>query len=204
MCSRCSTYGVSSTTHSWSTTKAATCTATGTSTCSRCSQTKSIASLGHSYTSKSTTSTYLKSSATCTSAAVYYYKCSRCTAKGTSTYTSGNALGHTGYSGKYPSCTRSVNCTRCGGVVYAKLNCGANGNNNNYTNIHIEDDGILFWHECHVFDVCCNSDGTTTCWRYIRKTGKMSYCNNKTVSADRHLQPSEVPGLPSNWKDMDY
>ena len=66
-------------------TTAATCTAAGTSTCSNCSQTKAIAQKSHSYTTKSTTSTYLKSAATCTSAAVYYYKCSRCDEAGTTT-----------------------------------------------------------------------------------------------------------------------
>lgn len=53
-----------------------------------------IAPLGHSFTSQSTTSTYLRSSASCTAAATYYYKCSRCTEKGTSYYSSGSALGH--------------------------------------------------------------------------------------------------------------
>ncbi|MBQ9280568.1 MAG: InlB B-repeat-containing protein, partial [Clostridia bacterium] len=48
---------------------------------------------GHDFTSQTTTSTYLKSAATCTDKAVYYYKCSRCTVKGTNTYESGSALG---------------------------------------------------------------------------------------------------------------
>ena len=49
----------------------------------------------HSYTSKTTTSAYLKSAANCTSPAVYYYKCSCCDEKGTETFTNGSALGHT-------------------------------------------------------------------------------------------------------------
>lgn len=71
-----------------------TATCTSQAKCSKCGAAYGNAK-GHSFTSKSTTSTYLKSGATCTSAAVYYYKCSRCTAKDTSTYTSGSALGHT-------------------------------------------------------------------------------------------------------------
>ena len=64
----------------------ATCTEKGTSkyTCSSCGYSytsQDIAALGHSYNTKDTSSTYLKSAATCTDAAVYYYKCDRCTAK---------------------------------------------------------------------------------------------------------------------------
>ncbi len=47
----------------------------------------------HSYTEKSTASGYLKSSATCTQAPVYYYSCV-CGEKSSSTFTSGSALGH--------------------------------------------------------------------------------------------------------------
>ena len=48
----------------------------------------------HSFTQKNTNSEYLASSATCTQAATYYKSCS-CGAKGTDTFTSGEALGHT-------------------------------------------------------------------------------------------------------------
>ena len=58
----------------------------------------------HDYTSKTTTSTYLRTAATCTTAATYYYKCSRCTAKGTGYYSSGSALGH-----NWQTATTSVN-----------------------------------------------------------------------------------------------
>lgn len=61
--------------------------------CANCGIVMSSA-LGHDFTETVVSDTYLKSSATCTSPAVYYYKCSRCTTKGTSTYTSGSALGH--------------------------------------------------------------------------------------------------------------
>lgn len=47
----------------------------------------------HSFTIQNTGDVYLKSSATCTSPAVYYKSCS-CGEKGTATFTSGVALGH--------------------------------------------------------------------------------------------------------------
>ena len=81
-----------------SSTTAADCTKTGstTYTCTKCGHTytDTIPALGHNYTEQNTDSAYLKSDATCTDAAVYYYKCSRCTAKGSNTFSYGSALGH--------------------------------------------------------------------------------------------------------------
>lgn len=48
----------------------------------------------HSYSVKEVSSKYLKSAMTCTSQAVYYYKCSGCSAKGTGTYKAGSYAGH--------------------------------------------------------------------------------------------------------------
>ena len=48
----------------------------------------------HSYTEKNTDAKYLKSAATCTAKAVYYYSCS-CGEKGTETFESGETLAHT-------------------------------------------------------------------------------------------------------------
>lgn len=53
-----------------------------------------IAALGHNYTVESTDATYLRTSASCTAAATYYHKCSRCTSKGTTYWTHGSASGH--------------------------------------------------------------------------------------------------------------
>lgn len=57
---------------------------------------KTVAALGHNWqTATTSTNNGLKSSATCTEAAVYYQKCSRCSEKDTSKYnTVGSALGH--------------------------------------------------------------------------------------------------------------
>ena len=48
----------------------------------------------HSYTEKNTDAKYLKSAATCTAKAVYYYSCS-CGEKGSETFESGETLAHT-------------------------------------------------------------------------------------------------------------
>ncbi len=48
----------------------------------------------HSYTEKNTAAKYLKSAATCTAKAVYYYSCS-CGEKGSETFESGETLAHT-------------------------------------------------------------------------------------------------------------
>jgi len=84
-------------------------------------QTDEGSKLAHSYTEKNTSTTYLKTAATCTSPAVYYYKCATCTAKGTATYTYGSSLGHSygaptyTWSG-YTSCTAKRTCSRCSNV----------------------------------------------------------------------------------------
>ncbi len=70
--------------------------------------------LGHNPTVQSVSSTYLKSSATCTSPAVYYYKCSRCTTAGSNTYTYGskNSSNHVG--GTTTKTTKAATCTSTG------------------------------------------------------------------------------------------
>ncbi|MCR5690055.1 MAG: hypothetical protein K6G71_07390, partial [Clostridiales bacterium] len=83
-----------------SVTSPATCLNNGTTTyyCNTCGVvTNSIPdppALNHDFSSQTVTADYLKSAATCTSPAVYYYKCSRCSEKGTATYSYGSALNH--------------------------------------------------------------------------------------------------------------
>lgn len=73
----------------------------------------------HNFTSKTTTDVYLKSAATCTEAAVYYYKCTNCSEKGTETYVHGSELGHEMHTvgGISPSTGEGYDdyqqCTRC-------------------------------------------------------------------------------------------
>ena len=67
--------------------------------CKRCYRviSEAIPALGHDTDGRIMTSEYLKSAATCTSAAVYYKSCSRCGEKSSSTFTSGSkdASNHT-------------------------------------------------------------------------------------------------------------
>ena len=72
----------------------------------------------HSFTQENTGSEYLASSATCTQAATYYISCS-CGAKGTETFTSGEALGHTpGADWKHDNgSTHWKLCENCGAKV---------------------------------------------------------------------------------------
>ena len=77
----------------------------------------------HDFRSKVTTPEYLFSEATCTEAAIYYYKCLTCNEKGSMTYTSGRPLGHS-YGAyqitKVATCgeigEQQRNCTRCGDI----------------------------------------------------------------------------------------
>ena len=78
----------------------------------------------HTYDQKSTASKYLKSDATCTSAAVYYYSCS-CGEKGTSTFTSGSVGSHA-YNQQNTSDTylKSAATEQSPAVYYYSCACG--------------------------------------------------------------------------------
>ena len=79
----------------------------------------------HFYNQKNTSSEYLKSSATCTSAAVYYYSC-ECGEIGTSTFISGSNLSHV-YDQRYTSSVylkSSATCTSPAEYYYS-CECGA-------------------------------------------------------------------------------
>ena len=74
----------------------------------------------HSYTVKNTSAKYLKTEATCTEPAVYYYSCSQCIAKGSETFQHGAPLGHdmgAWTQTKAPTCTETGSekrdCSRC-------------------------------------------------------------------------------------------
>ena len=61
--------------------------------CERCDQEYGSV-LNHVYTDEDVAPEYLKSEANCTSPAVYYKNCATCDAKGTATFTDGDALPH--------------------------------------------------------------------------------------------------------------
>ncbi len=118
-------------THIWDsgeTTKAATCTEEGkieyACTYNGCTATKTetVSALEHRYTKQDTSSQYLKTGATCTSTAVYYYSCVDCGAKGTSTFEYGSVLGHDFDEG---TVTTAATCTTTGVKTYTCTNCGA-------------------------------------------------------------------------------
>ncbi len=77
--------------------------------CSRCSVEYTEA-LGHNYTDKVINDGYIKTAASCTEAAVYYYACVNCGETNGTTYVYGEALGHTGGT---VACEQGKICERC-------------------------------------------------------------------------------------------
>ena len=65
---------------------------------------------------------YLKSAATCTKPAVYYYSCTMCGSKGTKTYKSGKALGH-----KFENSVTKATPTKNGSIGQKCTVCGKKG-----------------------------------------------------------------------------
>ena len=83
----------------------------------------------HSYTNRVESSAYLKTPATCTSGAVYYYSCS-CGAKGSSTFVIGNGTGHK-YTSKNTESKFLKEAATCqhSAVYYYSCECGKKGTN---------------------------------------------------------------------------
>ena len=75
----------------------------------------------HNFNVQDTSDTYIKSAATCQSAAVYFYKCNGCTEKSDETYTYGEALDH-----NYTSSTITTQATcSASGVLTYTCSCGS-------------------------------------------------------------------------------
>ena len=74
----------------------------------------------HVFKKKNLTNEYLKSAASCTKPAVYYYSCKICGQKGKKTFKSGKALGHDFVAGNITKATakkdgkKASKCSRCG------------------------------------------------------------------------------------------
>ena len=87
----------------------------------------------HKYNKKNTASKYLKSAATCTEAAVYYYSC-ECGEKGTSTFKSGNPKGHT-YNKKNTASKYLKSAATCTepAVYYYSCECGEKDTSRTFT-----------------------------------------------------------------------
>ncbi len=144
------------------------------------------------YNQKNTDSKYLASAATCTSPAKYYYSCS-CGEKGTETFESGTAKGHTFVQMKADSkyLVSEATCTSKAKYHYS-CSCGEEGtetfeygevDKNNHTgtlgNQWIEGE-TTHWHEWS----CCHAHKDEAAHQY----GKVTYDwseNHKTCTATR-------------------
>lgn len=124
-------------------TKTATCIEEGvrTYTCS-CgySYDEAIPKVAHKFTKKEISDLYIKTSATCTEPASYYYKCEMCSAKGTTAFTYGSELGHLW--GEWEtiveaSCdskgTEMRECSRCGIAETRNVDVAGHAWNSDYT-----------------------------------------------------------------------
>lgn len=82
----------------------------------------------HSFTARSTDAKYLKSAATCTARATYYYSCTKCGAAGTDTFEDGELLPHT-YDRKNTTDTYLKDAATCTApaVYYYSCTCGDRG-----------------------------------------------------------------------------
>ena len=133
----------------------ATCTSEGlaTFTCADCgaSYTEVIPATGHTYSEIEATEDYLATDATCTAAATYYYSCA-CGAKGTETFSSGEALGH-----NYESAVTAPTCTTAGYTTYTCTVCG-----DSYVVGGTAATGHSFTNYVSDSNAACTADGTKT------------------------------------------
>ena len=90
----------------------------------------------HNFSCQVESETYLKAAATCTNGAIYYKSCA-CGAKGTETFETGNALGHTGGTA---TCTEKPVCTRCHQAYGDPLGHAPSGDWSHDESSH--------WHKC--------------------------------------------------------
>ena len=90
----------------------------------------------HNFSRQVESETFLKAAATCTNGAIYYKSCA-CGAKGTETFESGSALGHTGGTA---TCTEKPVCTRCHQAYGDPLGHAPSGDWSHDESNH--------WHEC--------------------------------------------------------
>ena len=141
------------------------------------------AALGHThnFNQKNTSETYLKSAATCTKKAVYYYSCT-CGEKGTETFESGETAPHS-YSTEWSSDETNHwhKCANCDAVAdkaahrydnACDTTCNDCGKTREITHSYSEDwssDETNHWHECsvchtkkdeaaHIYDNACDKD----------------------------------------------
>ena len=146
----------------------------------------------HSYDKQVISEEYLASSATCTEAATYYYSCS-CGEKGTETFTSGNALGHsfTNYiSDNNATCTqdgtKTAKCDRCSVTDTVADNGSKLGHS--FTN-YVSDNNATCTQDGTKTAVCdrdgCNEKDTVT-----DTDSKLPHTFDKQVANEKYLASS--------------
>ena len=165
----------------WTVVTAVTCTSNGSQkrTCSRCnySETQTVNATGHRFTVQRIEDKYLKSAATCTASAVYYYSCNACAIKGSTTFSYGNALGH-----NYKSVVTAPTCTTGGYTTHTCQRC-----NDTYKDGSVATTGhnLSAWNTTVL--VTCTVNGEEK-----RECSKCEYFETKVISATGHNYASVV------------
>ena len=180
----------------------ATCTEKGTTKytcdCGYSYTAKDISETGHNFIGMDTSETFLKSAATCTEAAVYYYKCANCGAssKGITdtTYSNGSALGHS-----YVDVVTAPTCTTKGFTTHTCSVCG-----NSYVDSYVDATGhTTATREENRVEASCGAEGSYDLVTYCTVCGDVLGSERKTISATgEHNYVTEVEGsrIPATCK----
>lgn len=126
----------------------------------------------HTYNKQIVETKYLKSSATCTTKAVYYYSC-ECGEKGTETFESGEPKGHTEVpigAAKAPTCTEKgltagKKCSVCNTIIEEQTEISATGHNFNAEVIeskYLKTEADCTHKAVYFFSCECGEKGTNT------------------------------------------
>lgn len=156
----------------------------------------------HSYTAENTDTKYLKSEATCTAKAVYYYSCDVCGAVGTETFEYGEA-DKTNHSGntktvgqKEATCyedgyTGDVVCADCNGVIEKGKVISAGHTPSDVWST----DSESHWKECtvgcgNIIDKSAHSGGNANC--HAKAVCKVCGVEYGDIATDNHDGETEV------------
>ncbi len=179
----------------------ATCTQDGTktATCDRCPATSTVTDEGsklpHTFNKQEATSDYLATAATCTQAATYYYSCSVCGEKGTTTFASGDPIEHT-----YGTLIAKVDATCEATGTLAHYTCSVCNKNfdeskNELTSLVIDAKGHDYGSLVAEVDATCEATGTKahyTC----------SVCNKNFDESKNELTSLEIPANGHTYGDL--
>ena len=163
---------------------------------------------GHNFTAKRNTTEYLKSKATCTERAVYYYSCANadCTEKGTETFDFGSALGHD-WKNEGTDLYKAADCVN-DAVYYqtcatCKISAKDDTTNTGSTWTYIGSaDGHDFDHENGYTEYKaaeCNVEGNYE--YYTCETCKKNFADNE---GKEEMDNVVIPALSHKWIYHDY